>query len=241
MSMLSVRSIAAPVLLATCFGATAAAEEIDRFLDLRVGVTSSPSPEITEKVKPKSGPSSRYEWKDAKERGYEVDASAAKFRYMSWGGLGGSLHLIGGDYDITPKAVVRSDGAAFTTGGLKLHYRTLGAQLAWGYCYATSHDPEDLAIHLEVLPFFGAGGSQGETSGAGTSGGIVRQSGLGYYFEWGARAGVYLTERNFIVGATSFYANGGGRVVIDLDGGGKSRLYTKRDGFGFGAEAGWRF
>jgi hypothetical protein len=240
MSKLSVRSFAGPALAAALVAPLATAEDQDRFLDLRAGIGNTPTPAITEKVKGTGG-STHYRWDGVKSHGVEVEAGAAKMCLHDWGGFGGALRLVGSSYDITPAQVVRSDGAAFSAGGLDLHYRTLGPQVAYGYAYATSRDPQDLAIYLEVMPFLGAGGAQGETSGANSGGAVVRRSGWGYYYEYGIRGGAYLTERSLIVGVTGFYAAGGGRVVIDMPGGGKSRLYTDREGFGIGVEAGWRF
>jgi hypothetical protein len=240
MSILSVRSFAGPALAAALVAPLATAEDQDRFLDLRIGVSSTPAPDITEKVKAPGG-SEHYRWDGVKSHGSEIDISAAKMCMHDWGGLGGSVHLIGASYDITPTAVVRSDGASFSSGGLDLHYRTFGGQIAYGYGYATSRDPEDLAIYLEAMPFLGLGIAQGETSGANTGGEVVRRSGWGYYNDLGVRGGIYLTERSFVVGVTGFYASGGGRVSIDMPGGGHSRLYTEREGFGVGLEAGWRF
>jgi hypothetical protein len=241
MSILSVRSFAVPALVAALSAPLATAEDQDRFLDLRVGVGSTPSPDVTEKVKGASGGSDHYRWDGVKDHGVQVDVSAVKMCLHDWGGLGGSVHLIGAQYDITPTQVTRSDGTVFSSGGLQLHYRTLGGQIAYGYGYVTSHNPEDLALYLEVMPFLSLGVAQGETSGANTGGDTIRRSGYGYYNDFGVRGGIYLTERDFLFGFTGFYANGGGRVSIDMPGGGHSRLYTEREGFGMGVEAGWRF
>jgi hypothetical protein len=159
-----------------------------------------------------------------------------------WGGLGGALHLTGASYDITPDAVVRKeDGTVYSPGGETLHYRSLGVQAAYGYAYSTNRDPQELAIYLELTPFIGGGGAQAETSGANSGGTVIRRSGYGYFYEVGVRGGLYLTERHFIIGVTSFFTTGTGRVTIDLPGGAKSTLTADREGFGFGIEAGWRF
>src|SRR4051812_23044503 len=204
MSMLSVRSVAGPMLLAAMLAPAAIAEDKEHFLDLRVGFSGSPAPDVEERVKSKGVPATYYSWEGGSARGGQLDLSATCMCLHDWGGLGGAVHVIGADYDVTPTAVVRSDGTAFSPGGLSLHYRSLGAQFGYGYGYATSRNPEDLAIYLEAMPFIGGGGAQGETSGANSGGTVIRRSGLGYYYEYGVRGGLYFTERQFVFGVTGF-------------------------------------
>jgi hypothetical protein len=233
--------LASALLAALAPSAHAEDQDVDHGFDARLGFTSTPAPKITEKVSSATGETD-YDWKGGNTHGQAIDAGARWVTLQNWGGLvyGGDLVL--SQTNSTPAFVERtSDGADFSTGGLTLHYRTVGVQVACGYGYATSRDPEDLAIYVEVLPFLGVGGAQAETAGQNTSGDIVRRSGLGYYYEAGLRGGIYFTERHFLFGFTGQYAAGSGKVDIDLPGGGKSKMTAVRHGLGFGVDAGWRF
>lgn len=243
MSYQSLRFLALPVLLAPVLvsPAFAADKEADRFLDLRLSISSTPTPEITEQVTSGAAKES-YEWRGSKAHGHQLAVNATGgCLHACGGGLVGSLQLVGSDYNITPKSLLRNDGVVFGPGVTNLRYRTVGIDVAIGAAWLSSPNPEDLAVYLELTPFAGGGGASGDTSGLNTLGSPVKRNGQGWYYEYGIKGGFYLTERQVIAGITGFYAAGSGEVDIDLENGGNSTLTTDRDGFGIGFETGWRF
>ncbi len=241
MSYPYLRFSASALLLAVSSGCFAVDDERAHFLDLRIGVSSSPSPDITEKVT-SGGASSRFDWQGAKSHGVQGEIAA----------FGGCLHPCGGSlvlglslpvarYDSTPAQIVQDNGTVFSTGSQKLRSGTAGVDFSAGVGWWSSQDPEEFSFYGELAPFAGGGGAYGETAGLNSAGNLERFSGFGYFYEYGVRAGAFVTERHVIAGITGFYVAGSGQVDIDLSNGGKSKLTLDRDGFGFGGEVGWRF
>lgn len=244
MSLMLTRSLLAPALLVglATFGVDRApGEELDHWLVLGAGIGSTPSPDIHETVDGGGASGKTYHWDGGPSHGTTLDVSARCIHLHDWGGVVYRSSLIGSQTKTTPAAFVDSAGRRLATGGHSLSYRQVGIQLGVGYGWASSTDPEDLAFYGEVMPFVGIGAANANTEGANATGAVITRSGWGYYDEVGLQLGAYLTERHFIVGVTSFYATGTGKVSIDLPGGGKSSLTTDRDGLGFGCAAGWIF
>lgn len=210
------------------------------FLDVRVGVASTPAPEISEEVT-SAGTSAGYEWMGSSESGWQLAIGSRCMRLCGYGGWIGGIDLVAAEADITPGSVRRSDGTVFVL-GQDLAYRSAGLQLAAGYAVASSLNPEELAIQFELTPFIGGGGAWAQTAGVGPSGSLVRDSGWGYYYEYGVRAGLYFTERHFLAGINAFWLMGSGSVDVELGNtGAQSELTLDRDGFGGGFDVGWRF
>ncbi|MBA3687144.1 MAG: hypothetical protein H0W72_18135 [Planctomycetes bacterium] len=248
MSYRSLRSLARPalILVPALAGLTPLAHGVEgpdgRFLDLRASITSSPAPEISERITGPATPAASYDWKDVDEQGFQVTAGLAlgsKARW--WGGTVLQADLVFASYDITPGSLRRSDGVSFSPAASGLKYRTLGGQLAYGYHWASTTERDQLAAHFEFSPFIGAGMASAETSGQNSLGNAETYEDTSMYYEYGVRTGFYLTERGFLFGLTAFYAAGGDDLTIDLGGGASSELTLDREGFGAGLQAGWRF
>jgi hypothetical protein len=234
------RIAACPALLLAPLSFAAAAEDGQCFFDLRGGLANSPTPDIEETVSASGGGSSTYEWQGTKGSGVQVSAAAISGRLSSRGGPVFGAQAKYDYFDISPTSYRRNDGTSFSSGGTELRHQTLGLDLMGGYGWASSLDPEELAVYVEAMPFVGAGVAFADTEGI-NGGVIVHDSGMGWFYEYGLRAGIYLTERQFIVGFNGFYIGGSSQVDVDLSGGGSSEITLERDGFGGGIEGGWRF
>ncbi len=223
----------APLLASVAVGAEPSSD--GHFVDLRLGISSAPAPEVSESIG-----GTGYDWNDVNTQGVQGSLGVAfGTAARSWGGTVGEIDLVVASYDITPGSVRRDDGTDFAPGASGLKNQTLGIQVGYGYHWASSPSRKDLALHLEIMPFIGGGMATAETSGENTGGANASYEDTGTYYEYGARIGMYLSERNVILGLTFQYAAGSSDIDIDL-GGATSKLSLDRNGFGVGFLAGWR-
>jgi hypothetical protein len=242
MSYQFLRSTACPaLLLAPLWATSATAEDSTCFLDLRASVQRVHAPEVEEETNGSTGGTTHYDWEGTNSHGTQVALGVMAGRLCDRGGMVMGGQIAYGQYDLSPRNFLREDGITFSPAGYDLRNRTAGLDLMGGYGWASSRNPEELALYLEATPFAGGGAAWADTEGLDTGGSRVKETGMGWYYEYGVRGGIYLTERHFIVGVTGEYAWGSGQVDIDLPGGGKSKLTLDRSGFGGGVEAGWRF
>ncbi len=244
MSYRFLRDTACPLalLVPLCASALAATSEQEGcFFDLRAGVTRAPSPEVSEETNGSGSGKAVYDWKGGKSLGYEFTLGCVAGHLAKSGGMVFGAQLAYAQYDMSPALFRRNDGTTFVPAGFGLRNRTAGVDIMAGYGWASSRNPDDFAVYLEATPLLGGGGAWADTEGLNLAGQRVKESGVGYYYEYGVRGGLYFTERHFIVGVTGQYVAGSGQVDIDLPGGGTSKLTLDRDGFGAGLEAGWRF
>jgi hypothetical protein len=210
------------------------------FRNLLLGVASAPAPKVTEDSKEKStGLITSYDWKDGANTGTQVSVTGLFGQMRSAGNweYGASLNFF--QADITPKSYEVQHSAYLATSGNTFHYRTLGVCVLGGYQYGLTY-LNDFRGFVEITPFVGGGIAWADNEVHTASSTYLTETGTGPYWEYGLRAGAYITERRFIYGISLGLTGGNAKVTMDFPGY-ESELSLNRLGFSFGVVAGYRF
>lgn len=226
------RLILGSVMCAAVFAALEMAAADDgpnaSYLDLRVGWSQPAGLSIEENV---AGTTSQRQGED--ERGhrgqievlYGLDRdrgffAGAGFSYTRW--------------DTTP--VNYRSGSVITArpvgGMLDARLAMLDLQVGYGLGSPIS---QSLSLWFEAAPVVGIGWMSASSD---ISGQIDRGNDMAY--EFGARAGLYLEERHWMVGVTGAWSRVRSDVDVDV-GGATNTLRIDGQGFRLGVEAGYRF
>jgi hypothetical protein len=220
---------------------SASALEDQRFYDLMVSVVGMQTPHVTEDSKDPAGVTTSYEWHGMKEFGAVGSLSllTGKLSHsrkwgFEWGG-----DLVAQRYDITPTHF-DVDGVTYVNNSSHdLRYYMAGANVAFGVQYGIT-ESDDIHGFVELVPFVGAGinHANSDLNIAGTS---TESSAYGTYFQYGARFGAYVTERNWLAGVVLAYQGSTGSVEVDEVAGYSSELTIEQTSFGVGVVLGYRF
>jgi hypothetical protein len=228
-----------------CQGADLLSENVP-FDDVYIGLSSPPTPRVTEKTTDALGNQTTYHWEQPEnDRGVDGEIVSLNGTGHPWGGLVWGVKLDSAVYEITPKTYGVDGGGTFSnTSPNQLRYTTVGVTLLGGYEYGITGDdgPNDgISAFLMVLPFVAGGGAWAESEVHSPSGAYVRERRMGSYIQAGMRVGGYLTEEDWIYGVFVEGLLGTGKVNLNFPGDYTSHLTLKQQGVSFGASAGYRF
>lgn len=229
------RTILGPVLSALAIaapGLAAAAEEgalSQSYWDLRGSWSQPMGLSIEEDVD-----GVNYEWLGESKRGNRGQITLL-YGFDRNGGF-----FVGGDasytnWTVSPDGFL-SDGVTYGRSigdGLNATLALVDLQVGYGLGMPLT---DSLSLWCEAAPMAGLGWMRAQTDAADQ---VNSDAAIAY--EYGARIGVYLMERNWLFGATGSWSKVSSDVDVDLGNGASSSLDLKSDGFRLGIEAGYRF
>ena len=200
-----------------------------RYWDVRVGWATTTSPTVKDDL---------YLWDGTGERGTRLQVSAMRgssveYRQDRWAGWIWGVGVAYQHNDITPQSYDKGRYAA-SSDQLSAHH--VFAEAIGGVQVGVSPH-RGLKAFAELTPFVGAGGTMIETSFAPNR----IESGTGLAFEYGAKFGVYLAERGFLLGGTASFIRTRGDADITIAGGGVSTVTVDSSGVAWGVDLGYRF
>jgi hypothetical protein len=228
-----------------CRGADLLSENVP-FDDIYIGLSTPPTPRITEKTTDSLGNQTTYRWEQLnQDRGIDGEITSLNGTGHPWGGLVWGAKIDFAQYDITPATYGVDGGGTYSNSSPNsLHYQTLGVTLIGGYEYGINGDdgPGDgITSFLMILPFVSGGPAWAENEVNNGSGTYVRERRMGSYIEGGLRLGGYLTEEDWIYGVFIEGVASTGKVTLTFPGGYTSKLTLTQQGVNFGLSAGYRF
>ncbi len=142
--------------------------------------------------------------------------------------------------DVTPDSY-QVDGLEFSnTSSNTLRYSTVGMTLYGGYQFGINPDNDTLSTFLLLTPFLGLGGAYADSELPDQGNSYEKGSGVGWYVEGGLRAGFFITERRWVVGAVADLTFSTGEVDIDYSQGRSSTVTHERAGVGAALVIGYR-
>jgi hypothetical protein len=243
--MAAIRHRAAVLAALALAGADAGAADFDAWIETRdwyVSLGVAPAPEVEEET---SGPggTSTYEWKDPDREDEIAPRLALGYLACSGGNRGGwalGAELVATTCETTPRSYEVSGLTFANTSGDSLRYTTAGVTLYGGYQFGIDPDPEEISAFLLLTPFIGGGVAFADSEVRDQNGAYASDSGVGWYLEGGLRAGVFLTERNWVAGVLVDLTIGTGEVDIDFGDGTSSTLTHDRLGVGGSLVIGYR-
>jgi hypothetical protein len=185
----------------------------------------------------------RWNWQGEEHTPGGVGIELTRAAIHPYGGflIGGGINL--NRHDITPTGYDYQGIVYKNTSESRLHATTLGISILAGWQYGLTGDwSRGIQFWGELTPRLGGGTAWASTDTVTVpGGGYSRSRGRGYYYEYGARLGVFAAERQIIGGLTVEYTRSKARVQIDIDGGRTSHLNLVGDGFAFGGLLGYAF
>ena len=192
-----------------------AADEVDApppyvYQDFRLGIIGSPAPTVRQ---------ADTNW-DGDSRGFRFAATYLRgcAPFNDYHGTVWGLQASLGNYNV---------GSADSQDGEDLTQVMVDVYYGWQYGIVQT---EALRGFAELLPYVGAGFSDMNLVKDGES-----EARLGGAYEAGLRAGVYLTEHQWIAGITAGYVFGMSKISADND------VTLRTNGWQFGGEVGLRF
>jgi len=241
---LPIRSLKYLSLISCCCAAAGAvgwaAEEDDArpFSLLTVGVLSAPVPKVTEKTSAPNGITTTYDWNRSQDTAARLSLCDLRGTVKNLAGYAWGGELEYGQSNITPKNFTVSSRTYANQSTSKLSYRTLGANLHFGYVYGIPVE-RDLKGFLALTGYVGGGLAQADAD-LKILDSYTKKRGTGYMYQYGARLGAYLTETRLTLGVIADVGQSHGQVKASTAGY-SSTLTLDRFGFGVGVVAGYLF
>jgi hypothetical protein len=158
------------------------------------------------------------------------------------GGVVASLGLEVQRHDITPSRYSYA-GVTFTnTSPNRLRATNLGLTLGGGWQYGLTGDwSRGNQLWAECGPICAIGTSWISSDIRDGNGGYSKSDGRGWYYRYGLRLGVYLSEGRVLGGVTVAYERGRGEADIDTIGDRTAELTYEPDGLTWGGVIGYAF
>lgn len=236
------RRLVAPALIVAAAATLPAVEDPNwslGYLDLRVGWSSVTALDISESLSSRGQDIAVVDWEGVDKRGNHFAATVLGGKAGEHGGFFWGAGLGTTRWDATPVNGYSANTATYGPGFYELTdwYTAVELQAGWQYGIRNHNR---LQAWVEVAPTISAGFVQAETETR--TGGLYRvDSGSGFGYEYGVRAGVYVGEKNWMAGLTGGLASFRSEISIDTADVGGSELVLRSVGSRIGFEAGYRF